>query len=47
MTIHISSSTLPAILAILAGIGVLVAPSQQRYILGAFLIAFGVLELFF
>ena len=42
MTVHLD---LMPILAIAAGVAVLIAPKYQRYIVGGFLIVFGVIQI--
>jgi hypothetical protein len=44
-SIHISIHQITPLLAIVAGIGVLAWPKMMRYILGAYLIAIGVIQL--
>ena len=45
MSIQISIDQLAPLLAIAAGIGVLVWPKMMRYILGVYLIAFGLVQI--
>jgi hypothetical protein len=45
LTIHIDATLIIPVLSIAAGVAVLVMPRSTKYILGGYLIAFGVVKL--